>query len=108
MKVSQALRIDPKVQRRYVQAQLNEIGEKTVELLQKDHKVEEYIQLSETSMKEFQDALSGVREQLSLVKIDEVGFNQKVAKIYHYFEEAKREQQKLYDFMAERERNLET
>jgi len=28
---------------------------------------------------------------LSLVKIDEVGFNQKVAKIYHYFEEAKRE-----------------
>ncbi len=33
MKVSQALRIDPKVQRRYVQAQLNEIGEKTVELV---------------------------------------------------------------------------
>ena len=33
MKVSQALRTDPKVQRRYVQAQLNEIGEKTVELI---------------------------------------------------------------------------
>lgn len=90
-----------------MQAQLNEIGEKTVELIQKDREVERYIHFTEATMQEFQLTIADVKAQLAKVKIDEVGFNANVTRIDRYFEEAKRDAKRLYDLMGERERNFE-
>lgn len=58
------------------------------------------------SLREFQTTLNDYRKELSQVKIDEVGFNERTEKISAYFEGNKRENQAFKDNMAESEKML--
>lgn len=106
MKVSQALRIDPKVQRRYLQAQINDMGDKLFEALQKSQDLEQSLEHQDQFMRQFQDTLNDFQGQISKVKIDEKGFNEKAARIFQYFDDAKRDNQLFKDSIAESEKTL--
>lgn len=43
-RLSQALKVDPKVQRRYVQAQLNEMAEKTLDLQHRKEEIDAFLE----------------------------------------------------------------
>ncbi|TNV85255.1 hypothetical protein FGO68_gene16921 [Halteria grandinella] len=106
MRVSQALRIDPKVQRRYVQAQLNEICEQLIDHSAKAQEHEHLMEHFDKYLRDFQSTLNDYRQELSKVKIDEKAFNERTEKIYAYFDGAKRENEAFKETMADTERML--
>jgi hypothetical protein len=57
-------------------------------------------------LREFQATLNDYRSELSKVKMDEKGFNEKTERINGYFEGVKRENQQFKDSMAESEKML--
>lgn len=103
MKISKALRVDLKVQRRYIQAQINDLSQKIVEFLQRNEHIDNYLQNSDQFLKEVQDHLVDFRDRFKNLKKDEMQFLEKTQKVIDFFEMTKSQNLKVLEAIEKTE-----
>ncbi len=91
MRVSLALKQDAKVQKRYLQAQINEVSDKMVEVAGKFGEQDRMNEEFDKFMRQFQDTLNQFDGRLTAMKFDETGFNERCSKIFSMFDDSKQQ-----------------
>ena len=89
-----------------MQAQINDLSDKLVEVVNKQQDAASFTENQDNYMRQFQETLNTFEKRLTALKFDEAGFNERCVKIFSLFDQQKAQNTEIINQITDSEKQI--